>query len=484
MEENNKIDLKQIWTTKKQSDGTLMITSYKGTETDVVIPDMIGKTTVSAIDPDTFSIYAPRITDEQKQTRDSITSVVIPGTIKCIPDKLLSGKKNLKKVVIEDGVKEIGYNAFGYCDVLESVTINGKIGKASSPFSNCYNLKDINSKNNKNLLCKTLVAGTGIEEFVFPEGTKGIPEDFFRFCKKLKKVTVPDSVKKIGAGAFLRCETLEVISISEDVQIGLGAFAYCDKLADENGIICINGNVYPSSQMDDKDAICLPKEANKLEIAFCNIPAITYKSAENENINSEEEAGYMYIGKFPEQMDFIMKPLKWRVLNIIDDRALVITEKAILGCIFPLCRALYQGDTWAESDIRNFLNETFVNTVFSETEKERIIETKLINDDNSVTKKKGGEDTLDKVFLLSLEEIQKYMPNVKDREYEFTEYAYQQIIDSSVGEKYRNRKMYMQSRTIGGIGFGSVAINGDDINYRGDIAAGRGIRPAMWIEID
>ena len=57
--------LKEMWGFKKLEDGTFLISSYKGEELDVVIPDAIGKNVVSAFSRQTFSTYAPGISDKR-----------------------------------------------------------------------------------------------------------------------------------------------------------------------------------------------------------------------------------------------------------------------------------------------------------------------------------------------------------------------------------------------------------------------------------
>ena len=50
MEDPNSVSaLKKIWGYKKNNDGSLMITSYKGNATKVVIPSAIGKASVTVI---------------------------------------------------------------------------------------------------------------------------------------------------------------------------------------------------------------------------------------------------------------------------------------------------------------------------------------------------------------------------------------------------------------------------------------------------
>ena len=95
----------------------------------------------------------------------------------------------------------------------------------------------------------------------------------------------------------------------------------------------------------------------------------------------------------------------WIVLDKTEDTMLIITEDIVeerayneeLGKI-----------TWENCTLRTYLNEEFYEG-FSEEEQEMIVETTLINSDNSEYGTDGGNDTTDKIFLLSLDEVEEYM---------------------------------------------------------------------------
>lgn len=99
--------------------------------------------------------------------------------------------------------------------------------------------------------------------------------------------------------------------------------------------------------------------------------------------------------------------LIWRVLEIRDDKVLIVTDDAIeerpynenANMVFP----------WEGCDLRAYLNGDFFNNTFSAEEKARIVETTLTTEDNPETDAPGGNDTVDKVFLLSFSEAEIYL---------------------------------------------------------------------------
>ena len=104
----------------------------------------------------------------------------------------------------------------------------------------------------------------------------------------------------------------------------------------------------------------------------------------------------------------------WRILDV-DEKTktmLVISDKAV-------CKNKYHEKeepiTWEQCTLREWLNEEFINEEFSEEEREAILVSHLKNPDNPRFGTKGGNDTDDKIFLLSIEEVLQYFKNDDDR---------------------------------------------------------------------
>ncbi len=110
-------------------------------------------------------------------------------------------------------------------------------------------------------------------------------------------------------------------------------------------------------------------------------------------------------------------PIKWRVLSVDGDDAFLLADKN-LDCqsYNDVCRAV----TWETCTMRSWLNgygaeknkdgkdysnNNFLNNAFSETEQAAIKITNVVNSDNSEYGTEGGNDTSDKVYLLSLDEV-------------------------------------------------------------------------------
>ena len=92
-----------------------------------------------------------------------------------------------------------------------------------------------------------------------------------------------------------------------------------------------------------------------------------------------------------------------------DDKMLVVSKNCLDYLRYPddwesnIC--------WETSSLRDYLNGDFINNTFSKEDQQSILQTKNQNkasDDYYSTV--DGNTTEDKVFLLSIDEVQKYLP--------------------------------------------------------------------------
>lgn len=91
----------------------------------------------------------------------------------------------------------------------------------------------------------------------------------------------------------------------------------------------------------------------------------------------------------------------WRILDIQDNTALIITENIIEQRSYNN----FKGDvTWEKCSLRTYLNNDLYNQ-FSASDQSRIIQVLNKNDNNQWYGSHGGEDTLDCIFLLSIEDV-------------------------------------------------------------------------------
>jgi len=95
------------------------------------------------------------------------------------------------------------------------------------------------------------------------------------------------------------------------------------------------------------------------------------------------------------------QPIKWRVLSVNGNDAFLLADQNLDGKSY---NKEYTEVTWATCTLRTWLNDTFLNTAFTSAEQAAIKNTTVVNEDNPYNDTEGGENTTDKVYLLSIAE--------------------------------------------------------------------------------
>ena len=163
-------------------------------------------------------------------------------------------KKQIKTVIINDGISSIGEHSFLGYNNLCKVMINCKITEIKDwAFTDCISLTDINIpesvttigegafKNCENLKQCTIPEGvvsigesafsgcSSLENITIPTGISKISNYTFQGCANLKRVNIPLNVLTIGKNAFSECKNLEYVNFSEGLTyIGWFAFHNCN----------------------------------------------------------------------------------------------------------------------------------------------------------------------------------------------------------------------------------------------------------------
>ena len=123
-------------------------------------------------------------------------------------------------------------------------------------------------------------------------------------------------------------------------------------------------------------------------------------------IVASEERECMEFGTYPFEKDGSRRPIRWNVLKREGNKALLLSANGLDAKPYD---EEWKEVTWETCTLRKWLNKEFFDTAFSPEEQRRIITTKVENPDNPEYKTPGGNDTEDKVFLLSISEAIKYL---------------------------------------------------------------------------
>ena len=168
----------------------------------------------------------------------SLTSVTIPDSVTEIGWYAFYGCSSLTSVTIGDSVTEIGNWAFLDCSSLTSVTIPDSVTSiGGSAFNGCSGELIINSKivetdysyNNYPMYnSRGWLYGAGFTKLTIGDSVTKIGNYAFSGCSSLTSITIPDSVTSIGDYAFEGCSSLTSVTIPNSVTtIGSYAFSGC-----------------------------------------------------------------------------------------------------------------------------------------------------------------------------------------------------------------------------------------------------------------
>lgn len=195
------------------------IVEYWGDDENVVIPNKIQGRTIIGLREKAF--YANK----------NIKSVIISEGITDIGEEAFCGCTNLQSVTMSEGVKKIGDECFYQCSKLSKLTLSdGIVSIGASAFYQCSELKSVALPDSIVNLGEKAFYMAGIEEISLSKGLT-IVEDLTFYKTPLKEVVIPDSVTVIGYKAFSECKSLSSVVIPYGViKIKDNAFVECSIL--------------------------------------------------------------------------------------------------------------------------------------------------------------------------------------------------------------------------------------------------------------
>ncbi len=188
--------------TYDEEDGKIVLTSYKGTATDIVIPSQIDGKDVYAIGKACFA-------------NGDIVSVVCPDTLVEIREDAFGNCWDMVKIELNDGLKSIGDFAFSSnsleeIELPDSVEELGELALAAS-------LKSIKFSSSLTEIPEGCFGGCKFESIIIPSTVNVIGRQALEGCKSLKNVILEEGVEKIGDEVFRDCKEIESIVIPSTV---------------------------------------------------------------------------------------------------------------------------------------------------------------------------------------------------------------------------------------------------------------------------
>lgn len=123
---------------------------------------------------------------------------------------LYLNKKEVKELIIPEGINEIKRNAFSGATNITSLTINNEVTSiGSNAFYQC----------------------TSLNKIIFGTGLTSIENYAFYECSSLESIELSDGITSIGEYAFCSCSNIENLKLPENLQIiKTSAFSGCINL--------------------------------------------------------------------------------------------------------------------------------------------------------------------------------------------------------------------------------------------------------------
>ena len=192
------------------NDGTLRLYQYEGTDTNIVVPDIIDGRKVTVLGNSTFQ-YCTQASD--------IESVTLPDSLTTIEKNAFYNCEKLKSVTIPQNVSSIGLAAF-----VEGLSESSLTEIKVDPENPYFSEKDgvVFSKDGT----KLIVFPSGRSgDYQIPDGTVSVGDYAFYYCVNVSSITVPGSVRSLGEGAFGNCSSLTKAVLNEGLE-EIGEYAF------------------------------------------------------------------------------------------------------------------------------------------------------------------------------------------------------------------------------------------------------------------
>ena len=194
-------------------------------------------------DPNSNILYATTLSGvNYNLTKDGTLTISGNGKVE---KGGIRNTKDIKNIIVQEGITEIEQGALGGCTKIESITVPF-VGVSPNETENTHfgyifgdkeydsvpdSLKEVVITGGESIPYKAFWGCGSLTSIVIPEGVTSIGDYAFTSCDSLTNIIIPDGVISIGDYAFSSCDSLTSITISDSVtRIGDEAFRECRAL--------------------------------------------------------------------------------------------------------------------------------------------------------------------------------------------------------------------------------------------------------------
>ena len=174
--------------------------------------------------------------------------------------------------------------------------------------------------------------------------------------------------------------------------------------------------------------------------------------------------------------------IEWIVLAAEGTRALVVSRYGLEPRVFNDEKNLYAVITWGNCQLRTWLNGTFCQTAFGAGHLGMILPSEVPAEKNPDADVRPGQDTKDRVFLLSIGEARRYFDSDGARQCFGTPWC-----DARGADRGENGACRWWLRSTGVVASSTAVVTETGQVFTNGFSTGHVphpvVRPAMWIEL-
>ncbi|HMM06410.1 MAG TPA: leucine-rich repeat domain-containing protein [Clostridiales bacterium] len=268
--------------------------------------------------------------------------------VTAVGESLFRGEKQLKKLILAEGIVTSDWWAFGECPNLKEVILPQSFRQIGHrAFSGCTSLERIVLPESIEKIGEAAFWGcTSLTRISLPPKLERIRNRTFYGCSRLTDIDIPPSVERIELGAFEHCTRLSRLAIPDGVrEIGSNTLGECSglgKLDFPVSAAVISENLFSLRQLPPFEHGYIPNVELRLwEENAQKILALCYLTSAKRYAMAEREMYETYIREHEREMLFLAISLSdFQALSGLYDMGLP-GEKDIDACIeeaSALCR--------------------------------------------------------------------------------------------------------------------------------------------------
>ena len=172
---------------------------------------------------------------------ENMKKLIIPEGVEEIGDFAFHNCQSLVSVQLPDSLVEIGTSAFAECISLEEINLPSKVTKLWATFNGCSSLQDVHTQSHtlKRIGPYTFCNCSSLQYFCNTFSLTEIGEYAFSGCTALGNFSLPNAPIDVGAFAFLNCTALTSVTYWDKPpkSTDIAADTYTEKQAELKSII-------------------------------------------------------------------------------------------------------------------------------------------------------------------------------------------------------------------------------------------------------